>query len=339
MSAFRAWLQLIRVAALPTALADVWLGTGTALLFWSGIWPVVSVSVIALALYTAGMILNDAHDVEEDKVHNPGRPLPSGRISVSVAKAAGFGLLFGAIAGAGLIGPWTCAVAALLALLIVCYDFILKATLLGPVNMGLCRAVNVVLGMTIADAWWPPRSVCTILADISGGVASSPFGSMLLRRSEWLLLLALWVFAYVALVTQFSRFETRKASAETLRGWLFGASVAILPVILIFVMSCASGEYIGEGLVTPWFHGQKCGLAPILVAVVTFGLFAACVTASWVCALGRRHDARAAVGFALLGIIPFQASVAAAVLQWQLALAIVLLLVPAIFLRKLSHIT
>jgi len=147
MGTFRAWLRLIRVAALPTALADVWLGAAVASGFWT--WRTVPLSILSLCLYAAGMILNDVHDVDADRHHNPSRPLPTGEIKLGAARLVGFGLLFAAAAGAAFLGPVTFAVAAALALLILGYNFLSKPTPLGPLNMGLCRGANVLLGLTV----------------------------------------------------------------------------------------------------------------------------------------------------------------------------------------------
>ncbi len=147
MSKVGAWLRLIRVAALPTALADVWLGAAVVGQFNS--LNLVWLSAISLALYTAGMILNDVCDVKIDRVENPTRPLPSGQISLTDARILGTVLLFGGVAGAFALGQGTAGAAVILALLIISYNFLLKSTPLGPVNMGLCRALNVALGMSI----------------------------------------------------------------------------------------------------------------------------------------------------------------------------------------------
>ena len=149
MSKTGAWLQLIRVAALPTALADVWLGAAVVGQF--NLLDLVWLSLISLALYTAGMILNDVCDVATDRVENPTRPLPSGQISLVRARNAGLVLLAVGVAVALTVGQRTATTALILALLIVSYDFFLKATPLGPVNMGMCRAANVALGMSLAS--------------------------------------------------------------------------------------------------------------------------------------------------------------------------------------------
>jgi len=195
MSKFGAWLRLIRIAALPTALADVWLGAAIVGRF--GTWDLLWLSLISLALYTAGMILNDVCDVETDRAENPSRPLPRGDINIEPARTVGLLLVAGAIIGALVIGGRTGSTALILALLVVSYDFFLKATPIGPVNMGLCRACNVVLGMSVAS------------------------------DSELVPLYALPVFVYIVAVTYLSRHE---AGRPMIRRIVTFALVGIIPL-------------------------------------------------------------------------------------------------------------
>ena len=48
------------------------------------------------------------------------------------------------------------AVSAILIAAIACYDFFSKGTVFGPLNMGLCRGLNLALGMC-AGWWWSPE--------------------------------------------------------------------------------------------------------------------------------------------------------------------------------------
>jgi 4-hydroxybenzoate polyprenyltransferase len=126
----------------------------------------------AVVMYWAGMILNDVYDIEKDRVQNRGRPLVDGRISRSTARMVGYGLLVAGVAGAfiatlafhepmsfeeSLESPaWvrfsTPLVALLLGVSIWLYDGPLKATVLGPVMMGVCRVGSLLLGISIG--WW-----------------------------------------------------------------------------------------------------------------------------------------------------------------------------------------
>ena len=204
MSKLGAWLRLIRVAALPTALADVWLGAAVAGGF--GTWSIFWLSLISLALYAAGMILNDVCDVDIDRVENPGRPLPRGEIAVAPARRTGLLFLFGGIVVALLVGSRTASVAAVLALLIVSYNFFLKGTVVGPVNMGLCRACNVALGMSVAAG----TAVVTLHA--------------------------LPIFVYVLCVSVLSRYEARRPGLRRIVGL---ALIGIIPLQALVALICS----------------------------------------------------------------------------------------------------
>lgn len=152
----KAWAQLLRLPNVFTALADVIAGALLAL----GRWPegdevltLIRVCFASACLYSAGMVLNDFFDVEEDTRERPFRPIPSGRVSRRAAGITGFALLF-----VGLVFGWswhfsadqqTASIVVIsLALVIVAYDARIKHTILGPAAMGTCRFLNLLLGMS-----------------------------------------------------------------------------------------------------------------------------------------------------------------------------------------------
>jgi hypothetical protein len=156
-------LAYVRVFRLPnvfTALADVLMGF---LLTHnpdnSQMLAVLPLLVASALMYMAGMILNDVFDVEIDRIERPERPLPSGQISLRWAKTLGFEMLFfGAVLGPATSfwrHDWRPAVVTIgLAAMILLYDRVLKSTLLGPLAMGACRFLNVLLGMSLLDGAW-----------------------------------------------------------------------------------------------------------------------------------------------------------------------------------------
>lgn len=148
-------LQLLRLPNVFTAIADVWMGLvvtrGTLAPADDTAW----LTLISVCIYLAGMVLNDVFDVEQDTRERPNRPIPSGRVSPSTARMLGWGLLGSGIAIGWIVtwqfGTWRPGVVAtLLAACVVLYDAILKPTLLGPLAMGGCRMLNVLLGMSLA---------------------------------------------------------------------------------------------------------------------------------------------------------------------------------------------
>ncbi|MBX7072362.1 MAG: UbiA family prenyltransferase [Pirellulales bacterium] len=156
----RAYLQLVRLPNVFTAMADILMGY----LFTHQMVadPAGSLALLlgaSAALYMAGMVLNDLFDFEIDARERPHRPLPSGRIHASTARAIGIGLVvFGVVMGwlAGWLGlSWRPGlVATALAALVVIYDASLRVTPLAPLGMAGCRALNVLLGMSLAPGDW-----------------------------------------------------------------------------------------------------------------------------------------------------------------------------------------
>ncbi|MDT0608504.1 UbiA-like protein EboC [Croceitalea rosinachiae] len=150
----RGYLQLCRPANLPTAAADVLAGLAIAgffvnqiSLFNSSGWLLVFASIF---LYAGGVVLNDVFDVEIDKIERPERPISSGLIKLQDARLFGFCLLLLGVGGAFLSTIESGLVALILAVLILTYDaFSKNHPFLGPLNMGLCRGCNLLMGISV----------------------------------------------------------------------------------------------------------------------------------------------------------------------------------------------
>lgn len=135
----KAALDLCRVSNLPT----VWTNVLAAALL-AGVTSPGEIGLLAGALsffYLAGMCLNDLCDLGCDRKERPGRPLPSGRISVAGAR-----LLTCALFGAGFLSLWfapcpsgALATALLLSGAIVLYDLRHKKHPLSVFVMASCR--------------------------------------------------------------------------------------------------------------------------------------------------------------------------------------------------------
>jgi 4-hydroxybenzoate polyprenyltransferase len=156
------YLRLVRLPNVFSALADVTMGFLFVAHVLRPVRMFLPLAAASALLYAAGMVLNDVWDVELDRRERPERPLPSGRIAVTAARRLGWTLLIsGVLCGwlAGLMSwgethwPWRSGVVAtLLAACVVAYDARLKRTPLGPLGMGACRLLNVLLGMSAAAA-------------------------------------------------------------------------------------------------------------------------------------------------------------------------------------------
>ncbi len=149
-----AWWQLLRAGNVFTAISNILAGFLLVRGEWQPVLPLVFLIISSAALYLSGMVLNDVFDLETDRAQRPERPLPSGRINPQMAKLVGWGLMFDGLSAAG-VAAWLLAswlpilVAASLAVAILAYDIVLKKTMFGPLAMGACRALNVLLGASV----------------------------------------------------------------------------------------------------------------------------------------------------------------------------------------------
>ena len=94
-----------------------------------------------------------------DATERPERPLPSGRVSVLGASILAAGLFVVGVGSAALVSLTSGAIAIAIVLLVLLYDSWGKHHLaIGPLNMGLCRGANLLLGVslvpTMVQQWW-----------------------------------------------------------------------------------------------------------------------------------------------------------------------------------------
>jgi 4-hydroxybenzoate polyprenyltransferase len=117
------------------------------------------------------VVLNDYFDEAVDAVERPERPLPSGRVSRSATRRLAVGLfVMGALAAASVdferedgSPPLSLGLALGIALSAGVYDAIGKRTAFGPFNMGLCRFLNLLLGVSAVPVLLPNRLSLALL--------------------------------------------------------------------------------------------------------------------------------------------------------------------------------
>ena len=158
-----AYAQLLRLPNVFTAFADILMAASAAGYILDR--PDVLLLLLAASgcLYLGGMVANDYFDRHEDAKTQAFRPIPSGRVRVRQAAAIGtglmtLGLVFCTLADLGndrrnwLLAPF-------LVTAIIAYDAWLKRTPFGPLGMGLCRFLNVMLGLSGAggELWTLPH--------------------------------------------------------------------------------------------------------------------------------------------------------------------------------------
>jgi 4-hydroxybenzoate polyprenyltransferase len=195
----RHYFRLVRIPTVFSALSNAYAG------WWIGgahapAWTLL-LGLIASGLFLmAGMALNDIADLKADRAERPDRPLPSGAITLGSAWSAALGMMGLALLLQWIANPAAAQVGALLAAAIFLYNFALKGTFLGPLSMGLCRALNLAAGMALNFAML------------------SAFASLSLPVYGALLSLG----AYVALVTYLARDEVQGNSLGRVRFFFFG---------------------------------------------------------------------------------------------------------------------
>lgn len=130
------WFSPAADVLASSAIAQIALGT-----------DVVRAMIASVLLYGAGMVWNDIADRKVDAVQRPERPLPRGDLSMVFAVTFGLTLLLGGI----LLSPCRMHHGVIAALVLV-YDFLSKhAPMLGALNMGVLRALNLGTGMALAS--------------------------------------------------------------------------------------------------------------------------------------------------------------------------------------------
>jgi 4-hydroxybenzoate polyprenyltransferase len=146
------YIRLFRPANLVTSAADVLagflvVGAPAGQLLWR--------LLASVALYGGGIVLNDFFDRSLDAIERPERPIPSGLVPPVGAAVLGFSLLIGAVMASFRASTLTGLIALAILLCVLAYDAGLKRFAVGPVLMGSCRGLNLLLGLAAAPALVP----------------------------------------------------------------------------------------------------------------------------------------------------------------------------------------
>ena len=224
--ATRALIELLRPANVVTAAADVLAGFAAA---GSHVQPWLLASTCCLY---GGIVLNDFFDRNLDAVERPERPIPIGRISSSAAATLGFILLAAGIGFASLANAAACLIAAAISGSVLLYDIWGKhQKFFGPVNMGTCRALNLLLGVAAV-----PAAISTRLP------------------------LALLPLVYIAAVTAVSRGEVRGGKREVAFISLAAICAVIASLILIGLhspLALAIVALLAWRVIPPFFRSYR----------------------------------------------------------------------------------
>lgn len=303
------YLRLCRFPAVFTALADIFAGY---LLTHTSLSPLPTFLWLlgaSAGLYLSGMVFNDLFDFEQDSRERPSRPLPSGEVSRRNAALFGSGLMAGGLVCAWMADWRSLVIASAVAVLILLYDGVLKRTPLGPLTMGACRAGNLLLG-----------------ASTAGFRLAGAFQQPLL----WV---AISMGLYIAGLTWFARREAQVTKRLPLFLSLLLINTGLLGLAIWY------GEFsLALGIPLP------PGIASNQSTLLLWGVIAFTINRRALTAIARPEPAtiQPAVGVMLLSVIVLNA--ASVFFKFgtsgiPFAAGILLLLIPAIGLRRLISLT
>jgi 4-hydroxybenzoate polyprenyltransferase len=143
----------MRPANIVTSVADVLAGiTISGYIFGPEIdfLAIILLCLSTIGLYGGGIVFNDVFDFELDKIERPERAIPSGAVKLSEAIVLGLFLLVFGIASAFLHSMLSGIIAILIAVCALVYNkFSKHHPFIGPLNMGTCRGLNLLLGVSI----------------------------------------------------------------------------------------------------------------------------------------------------------------------------------------------
>ena len=313
-SKIRAYLELLRLPNVFTAIADVIMGywfaqaaiTGSENSSETHLGILILLVLSSSCFYLAGMVLNDYFDRNKDLQERPARPIPSRRVPESTALWLGTQLVVLGIILALTLSfmshtPGTLLIALLLAVAVVAYDGILKKNWLGPFGMGVCRSLNVLMGMSVVEGTLTSFTTSHFL--IIGGIG-----------------------IYIVGLTWFARTEADRSNRLYL-----SASLLIMGLGLACLYSFPQFILTNKTLVT-----QNIGIWFAFWLLVALQI-------AWRCGKAVLEptpiNVQVGVKFCLLTLVVLDAAIIFAVQGQEKALLMLALLIPTIFLGKFIYST
>jgi 4-hydroxybenzoate polyprenyltransferase len=304
-SSIRAWLQLLRAPNLLTVPGDPLAGFFLAVaaspygLHRQDWWVVPLACLTSLLLYAAGLIHNDIQDLREDRRERPTRPLASGAIPLRSAIVAFLACVTAALAAAWAAGTSVLVVAAAVLAAAMMYNaFLKRLPVVGPLTMGLCRGLSVLVGAAVVVG------VDQVRADWQG-VAQAHLPALLAAATT---------AAYVAALSAIARGETREQTVS-LRAYLPAAA-------LVAGFGCLYVEAYARLSVNTWLPAVVL-LLPVMCSAL-FAVTAVALAVQVAIVLRRGAEparAQRSVGVLVRALCRVQAAQAALVLPWGLLAA------------------
>ncbi|MEH2052101.1 MAG: UbiA-like protein EboC [Nostoc sp.] len=156
-------------------------------------------------LYGGGIVFNDVFDAELDAKERPNRAIPSGRVSRQNATLLGSILFAIGIIAAFQVSLLSAAIAIFITLSCLLYNSLAKHhPFFGPLNMGLCRGSNLLLGVSavpeiIGERWYLALIPVLYIAAITAISQGEVHGGKKITGVLALLLIAIVLTAVLAL--------------------------------------------------------------------------------------------------------------------------------------------
>ncbi|MEH2415669.1 UbiA-like protein EboC [Nostoc sp.] len=214
---WRGYLELMRPANIVTAWADILVGfaaSGSGIIFaklingqasFGTLIPLAWLLLATTGLYAGGIVFNDVFDAELDAKERPNRAIPSGRVSRQNASLLGSILFAIGIIAAFQVSFVSGAIAIFITLSCLLYDSLAKHhAFFGPLNMGLCRGSNLLLGVSavpaiIGERWYLALIPVLYIAAITAISQGEVNGGNKITGVLALLLIAIVLTAVLAL--------------------------------------------------------------------------------------------------------------------------------------------
>lgn len=258
----------MRPANIVTAIADILAGVAISGFFGLDeytLTPIWYLVISTVGLYGGGVVFNDVFDADLDRAERPERPIPRGLVSVTEATILATILLLAGIAFAFAVSTRSGILATSIALAAVVYDKWGKHhSFLGPLNMGLCRALNLLLGVSVIPA------------------QVEPFWAV-----------ALVPLIYIAAITMVSRGEVHGGNERTLYA---AGALYILAVFSVLMAGIRNDQIVWPLLLTgawstmifvPLFQAVKNPQGRLIGRAVKAGVIALILmNAAWAAAFG-----------------------------------------------------
>ena len=156
-------------------------------------------------LYGGGIVFNDVFDAELDAKERPNRAIPSDRVSRQNATLLGSILFAIGIVAAFQVSWLSATIAIVITFAALLYDAIAKHhPFFGPLNMGLCRGCNLLLGVSavpaiISERWYLALIPVLYIAAITAISQGEVHGGKKITGVLALLLIAIVLTAVLAL--------------------------------------------------------------------------------------------------------------------------------------------